>query len=66
MENKAHLTIEGINKIINIKAATLAVALRAIVNLGLSELLKSEFKDFILSPLGERPRIQTEIISNPY
>jgi len=57
MENKAHLTIEGINKIINIKTA---------MNLGLSELLKSEFKDFILSPLGERPIIKTEIISNPY
>jgi LAGLIDADG DNA endonuclease family protein len=57
MENKAHLTIEGINKIINIKAA---------MNLGLSELLKSEFKDFILNPLGERPIIKTEIIPNPY
>ena len=57
MENKAHLTIEGINKIINIKAA---------MNLGLSELLKSEFKDFILSPLRERSIIQTEIIPNPY
>ena len=57
MENKAHLTIEGINKIINIKAA---------MNLGLSELLKSEFKDFILTPLWERPIIQTEIISDPY
>ena len=53
MENKAHLTIEGINKIINIKAA---------MNLGLSELLKSEFKDFILTPLWERPINQTEII----
>jgi hypothetical protein len=41
MENKSHLTIEGINQIINIKAA---------MNLGLSELLKYEFKDFILSP----------------
>jgi LAGLIDADG endonuclease len=27
MDNRAHLTIEGFNKIINIKAATLAVAL---------------------------------------
>ena len=57
MENKAHLTIEGINQIINIKAA---------MNLGLSELLKSEFKDFILTPLWERPIIQTEIIPDPY
>lgn len=56
MENKAHLTIEGINQIINIKAA---------MNLGLSELLKSEFKDFILTPLWERPIIQTEIILDP-
>jgi len=57
MENKAHLTIEGINQIINIKAA---------MNLGLSELLKSEFKDFILTPLWDRPIIQTEIIPDPY
>ena len=57
MENKAHLTIEGINQIINIKAA---------MNLGLSELLKSEFKDFILTPLWERPIILTEIIPDPY
>ena len=56
MENKAHLTIEGINQIINIKAA---------MNLGLSELLKYEFKDFILTPLWERPIIQTEIIPDP-
>jgi hypothetical protein len=50
MENKAHLTIEGINKIINIKAAmNLGFALAA-------ELLKSEFKDFILSPLGLRSK----------
>jgi LAGLIDADG endonuclease len=55
MKNKAHLTIEGINKIINIKAA---------MNLGLSELLKSEFKDLILS--GERPIIKTSIIPDPY
>jgi len=37
MSNKAHLSIEGFNKIINIKAS---------INLGLSDLLKLEFKDF--------------------
>lgn len=41
MSNKAHLSIEGLNKVINIKAA---------MNLGLSDNLKSEFND-ILSPL---------------
>ena len=57
--NKAHLTIEGINKIINIKAG-------ASQNLGLSELLKSEFKDLILSPVGKRPLIKTDTIPDPY
>lgn len=38
MSNKTHLSIEGLNKIINIKAS---------MNLGLSDFLKSEFKDFI-------------------
>jgi LAGLIDADG endonuclease len=54
MDNRAHLTIEGVNKILNIKAA---------MNLGLSESIKFEFKD--LNPV-ERPLIQTEIIPNPY
>ena len=35
INNKAHLTIDGLNQIINIKAS---------MNLGLSDLLKSEFK----------------------
>nr|YP_010170370.1 LAGLIDADG homing endonuclease [Phanerochaete carnosa]QRZ60352.1 LAGLIDADG homing endonuclease [Phanerochaete carnosa] len=54
MNNNVHLTIEGIHQIINIKAA---------MNLGLSELLRSEFKDF--KPV-ERPLIQTETIPEPY
>jgi LAGLIDADG endonuclease len=57
MENRAHLTIEGFNKIIAIKAS---------MNLGLSESLKSyttNFKEFI--PV-ERAQIETEIISDPY
>jgi len=54
MDNKAHLTLEGFYEIIKIKAA---------MNLGLSESLKSEFKEFI--PI-ERPLIQTDIITNPY
>jgi hypothetical protein len=50
--NKNHLTIEGLNQIINIKAS---------MNLGLSNFLKSEFKKFI--PV-ERPIIQTNNIPN--
>lgn len=37
MSNKAHLSIGGLNQIINLKAS---------INLGLSDLLKLEFKDF--------------------
>lgn len=51
--NKNHLSIEGLLQIINIKAS---------INLGLSELLKSEFKNYI--PIN-RPVINTENISNP-
>jgi LAGLIDADG endonuclease len=54
MENRSHLTINGLNQIINIKAS---------INLGLSESLKSEFKDVI--PV-ERALIETEIIPDPY
>jgi hypothetical protein len=54
MEKKAHLTNEGFNQIINIKAS---------MNLGLSELLKTEFKDFILV---DRVLIDTEIVADPY
>jgi hypothetical protein len=60
MDNKAHLTIKGINHIINIKAA---------MNLGLSELLKSEFKYINLGagcPWVARPLILTETIPDPY
>jgi hypothetical protein len=38
MNNKIHLSFEGLQQIINIKAS---------MNLGLSDLLKSEFKDFL-------------------
>nr|YP_010555419.1 LAGLIDADG endonuclease [Ramaria cf. rubripermanens]UYR22167.1 LAGLIDADG endonuclease [Ramaria cf. rubripermanens] len=53
MNNKAHLSIEGKNQIINIKAS---------MNLGLSDFLKSEFNDF--SPV-ERQVINTENIPDP-
>lgn len=64
MDNRAHLTIEGFNKIINIKAA---------MNLGLSDSFKYEFKElalpvpaFVLKKVKiERPLIQTEIIPDP-
>lgn len=51
MNNKDHLSIEGLNKIINIKAS---------MNLGLSDFLRYEFNE--LTPL-ERPVINTE--NNP-
>ena len=41
MNNKAHLSIQGLNKIINIKAS---------MNLGLSDFLKSEFTKFAPVP----------------
>jgi hypothetical protein len=59
MNNKDHLStvasavVEGLNKIINIKAS---------LNLGLSDFLKSEFNEF--TPL-ERPVINTENIPDP-
>ena len=53
MNNKAHLTIEGIHQIINIKAS---------MNLGLSDFLKSEFNGF--NPV-ERPVIITKNIPDP-
>jgi hypothetical protein len=53
MKNKTHLTIEGLHQIINIKAS---------INLGLSDLLKSEFNDF--TPV-ERPIINNENIPDP-
>ena len=53
MNIKAHLSIKGLHQIINIKAT---------LNLGLSDFLKSEFNDFI--PV-ERPTISTENIPDP-
>ena len=53
MNNKAHLSIEGLNQIVNIKAS---------MNLGLSDFLKSEFNDF--TPV-ERQVINTENIPDP-
>ena len=53
MNNKAHLSIQGLNQIINIKAS---------MNLGLSDFLKSEFTKF--APV-ERQIIKTEIIPDP-
>lgn len=56
MNNKAHLSIPpkaGLNQIINIKAS---------INLGISDFLKSEFSNF--APVG-RQIIKTEIIPAP-
>ena len=53
MNTKAHLYIEGLNQVVNIKAS---------MNLGLSDFLKSEFNGF--TPV-ERQIINTEKIPNP-
>jgi len=53
ISNKAHLTTEGLNRIVNIKAS---------MNLGLSDTLKSEFVGF--TPV-ERPIIITDNIPHP-
>ena len=53
ISNKAHLTTEGLNRIVNIKAS---------MNLGLSDALKSEFVGF--TPV-ERPIIITDNIPHP-
>ena len=53
MVNKDHLSIEGLHQIINIKAS---------MNLGLSDFLKSEFKEF--TPVS-RPIINTKNIPDP-
>ena len=52
IKNKSHLTPEGLQQIINIKAS---------MNLGLSDLLKYEFKNY--SPI-KRPIIETNSIPN--
>lgn len=53
VKNKLHLTVDGLNKLVNIKAA---------LNTGLSDNLKSEFKNY--SPV-EKPVIKTANIPNP-
>lgn len=53
MNNKAHLTLEGLNRIVNIKAS---------MDLGLSDKLKAEFKGY--SPV-ERPLINNEKTPDP-
>ena len=53
VNTKAHLTVEGLSKIINIKAS---------MNLGLSEMLKSEFDGYI--PV-KRPVINHNVILDP-
>jgi hypothetical protein len=53
MKNKEHLSIDGLHKIINIKAS---------MNLGLSDILKSEFTN--ITPVN-RPLILTTNIPDP-
>jgi hypothetical protein len=53
MNNKAHLTTEGLNQVVNIKAS---------MNLGLSDMLKAEFKGY--SPV-ERPVVNNEKTLDP-
>jgi len=54
MSRKEHLTVEGLQKIVAIKAA---------INLGLSGELKAAFKDTI--PV-KRPLVQSQMIADPY
>ena len=56
MIDKKHLSIEGLYQIINIKAS---------INLGLSDFLKTEFKERSRLPSIERPVINTESIPDP-
>jgi hypothetical protein len=53
MNNKAHISIEGLLKIINIKAS---------MNLGISDIVKTEILN--ITPV-ERPLILTDKIPNP-
>jgi hypothetical protein len=53
MNNKVHLTLEGLNQIVNIKAS---------MNLGLSDKLKAEFKGY--SPV-EKPVVNNEKTPDP-
>jgi hypothetical protein len=52
MSTGAHLSVDGLQQIINIKAS---------INLGSSELIKSEF---VINPV-ERPIIKSTNIPNP-
>jgi hypothetical protein len=55
VNNKAHLTVEGLNKLVNIKAS---------MNLGLSGMLKSEFPGY--TPV-ERPAINSNnVVLDPH
>jgi hypothetical protein len=55
VNNKAHLSVEGLNQIVNIKAS---------MNLGLSDMLKSEFAGY--TPV-ERPVINSDnVILDPH
>jgi hypothetical protein len=55
VNNKAHITVQGVKKIVNIKAS---------MNLGLSDILKSEFAGY--TPV-ERPVINYEnVILDPH
>ena len=54
MNNKTHLSIQGLNQIINIKAS---------MNTGLSEIVKSNFSNIV--PVN-RPLINTNDIPNPH
>lgn len=53
VDDKAHLTVEGLNQIVNIKAS---------MYLGLSNMLKSEFDEYV--PV-ERPVINYNVILDP-
>ena len=54
MSNKSHLTMEGLQRIINIKAS---------INTGLSQVVKSNFNN--INPVN-RPLINSYNIPNPY
>lgn len=54
MSRKEHLTLEGIQKIVSIKAS---------INWGLSEELKKAFHDI---KAIDRPKIESEKVNNPY
>ena len=58
MNNKSHLSLEGLNSIVNIKAS---------INLGLSDFLKFEFNGWWRLPLPpvDRPFINTDNIPDP-